>query len=957
MNTGARWERVRRLFRAAVEQPAEGRDAFLRAATDDVELRREVASLLSAHSAADGFLETPVIRREQPIEARPLALSPGDRVGAFEITALLGAGGMGEVYRAHDTQLGRAVAIKVLPPEFAADAVRLARFERESRVLAALNHPNIASIHSIEQIDSLRLLVLELVEGPTLADRLKSGSLPVSEALVVARQLAEALEAAHEHGIVHRDLKPSNVKVSASGRVVLLDFGLAKEPLALGREGAVSDAEPFTTAGVILGTCAYMSPEQARGQPVDKRTDIWAFGCLLFELLSGQRAFAGETPSDTIATLLEREPDWPVLPASLRANIRTLLRHCLEKDAHRRLHDIADARIEVEDALDPQRAPVVDGRPSRRIGPWLAAIGVIAAACIALGWSLRESLFTSAPKSQVIRFTWMLPAGMRLQSPAAVSPDGRHVAFAASLEGAPPRLYVRSLNAPDAAAIPRTEGAQHPFWSPDSQAVAYFARGKLMRIAIDARVPIEICAAPNPRGGAWGRSGVIVFAPGSIYAGLSRVSADGGTPEPATVLDTAQGENAHRWPVFLPDGVHFLYFVRSINADRRGVYLGQIDRAAAAPGVPLFRSESEAIYAPLEDDERGVLLSVADGHIDVHRFDARRMVVSGNPTSIALAAGGNTPHHASMLSASSSLLTHISSSVPYGDRLAVSTPGGQYRLLDTERNIINWPRVSPDGTRLVSQRLDAVTGSPDLWVDDLERGSRLRVTQEGASGQLPVWSPDGSRIAYVAGTFEKPTLTIAAADGTGAIATIGCPRFRCEPSDWSHDGRWLLVTALEGSTTDVWMVSSEPGIAPRPLLTESFAERDARFSADDQLVAYVSEEVGRPEVSVRTLGPSPRREVASIGGGTQPVWSHRGNELFFIDLDGRLQTATVRRSSDGRLRVNGPAAVDVPAIGTGHYGTQYALSPDGQRVYFLDRQPAESPRDIGILLGWRELLK
>jgi eukaryotic-like serine/threonine-protein kinase len=503
-----------------------------------------------------------------------------------------------------------------------------------------------------------------------------------------------------------------------------------------------------------------VSPEQARGQQVDKRADIWAFGCILFELLSGQRAFRGATPADTIAAVLERQPDWSVLPDAMPASLRPLLRRCLEKDAHRRLHDIADARIEIDDAMQP----TPDRRPNRsrssRIGKAhrvAAGAAILTAGAIALGWSMREWSQAAPSGVPMTQFTWSIPAAMRLESPPAVSPDGQQIAFTASMDGGPSGLYVRPLSVLDAAAIPRTEGAMQPFWSPDGRALAYFARGKLMKVALDGGAPVEICAAGNPRGGTWGRDGVIVFQPGSIYSGLSRVSSEGGTPEPVTLLDSAQGENAHRWPVFLPDGIHFLYFVRSIVAERRGVYLGRIDRPASIPGVALFRSESEAVFAPLDSRDRGVLLNVAEGHIEVHPFDPHRYTVTGDPTILPLPVGGNTPHHASMLSVSADVLTHVSSSLPYGQRLVSSTRTGEHHQLDASPSMISWPRVSPEGTRIVVQRLHAVTGSPDLWVENIDRGTRIRVTEEGTSGQLPVWSPDGTRLAYVAGCSTSPS--------------------------------------------------------------------------------------------------------------------------------------------------------------------------------------------------------
>ena len=962
MTITAGWDRVRELFQAAVEQPEETRDAFLSAECNgDEALRREVSSLLAAHAAAGGFLETPAVQIEDHAPAAPVwALQPGARIGNFEVIAPLGAGGMGEVYRARDAQLGRDVAMKLLPPTFAADPQRVARFERESRILASLKHPNIAAIHSIEHIEGLHLLVLELVEGPTLADRLKAGPMPLPDALDIARQLTDGLEAAHERGIVHRDLKPANVKLTSSGRVMLLDFGLAKERAHEAPDHpAPADASASSSAGLILGTCAYMSPEQARGQLVDKRADVWAFGCILFELLSARRAFDGNTPSETIAAVLERQPDWSALPEALPASVERLLRRCLEKDPQRRLHDIADARIEVEEGLRPvaERLPR-STRPRSRLATF-AAFAAITAISAGVGWWARGAPPPESPAVGPTRFTWTIPAGLHLDSAPAVSPDGRHLAFTAVGDDAVPRLYVRPLNGLDARAIARTDGARHPFWSPDSLTLGYFAAGKMMKVALDGGAPVEICAATNPRGAAWGRHGVIVFSPSSIFSGLARVSADGGKPEPITLLDTEQGENSHRWPAFLPDGVHFVYFVRSIVAARRGVYLGRIDRPATTPGTSLFRSESEAVYAPLDDRGRGVLLSVAGGHIDVHPFDAGRRIVTGDPSTLPLPAGGHTPHHGANLSLSANVLTHVASSTPYGQRLMSTTLTGEAPRQHAERGILNWPRVSPDGSRLVSQLVDAPTGSPDLWVQDLERGTRVRVTKEGSSGQLPVWSADGARLAYVAGTFEQPLLTIAAADGTGVTSTLRCPRFRCEPTDWSRDGRWLLVNVLDagGPAADVWRVSTDTNGPQEPVLAESFVERDARFSPDGHLVAYVSLEVGRPEISVRTVEGTPRREVVSVSGGTQPVWSRDGTALFFVDPDGFLRKAPVRRTAERQLVVGGATRVEVPLIGSGHYGTQYDLSPDARRVYFLDGALTERPREIGFVIGWRALVR
>jgi len=958
------WQRVRALFQSALEQPPETRAAFLSTAcAGDEAVLREVESLLAAHVAAGGFLETPAFRLADgsPPVVAP-ALKAGDRLGAFDVIGSLGAGGMGEVYRARDSKLGREVAIKLLPRAFASDPQRLARFERESRLLASLNHPNIAAIHSVEQIDGLQVLVLELVEGPTLADRLRRGALPVREALEVARELSGALEAAHERGIVHRDLKPANVKITPSGRIKLLDFGLAKERVGSDPD-ARSDARTAadeTTDGLVLGTSGYMSPEQARGKPVDKRTDIWAFGCVLYEMLTGTRAFAGETPSDTIAAVLERQPDWTALPGTTPAGVRRLVQRCLEKDPDRRLHDIADGRIEIddlEDSRDRLQSDASSGTARRRLTT-LAGAAAAAAVLVAAGWWLEAHAFTEPPAARMTRFTWTLPAGLHLDSPPTVSPDGQHVAFTA-LAGAghPARLYVRPLNTLDARPIPGTEDARQPFWSPDGRSLGFFARSRLMKVAIDGGAPVEICPVPNARGGAWSRTGVIVFSPNTIDWGLMRVSAAGGPVEPATLLDSTQGENAHRWPAFLPDGIHFLYFVRSVVAERRGVYVGRVDRPATTPGEPLFRSESEAVYASIPGRRDGVLLNAANAHIEARPFDPDRRVLTGDPTTIDIPAAGLSLYHASMLSVSADTLAHVGSSIPFGQRLASSGRNGEDLDLWGQRGTQNWPRLSPDGRRLAWQLLDAIPGSPDLWVEDLERGTRHRVTRDGAAGVMPVWSPDGGRLAFVTGTLPKPVLVTASADGTGATSPVPCPRARCEPTDWSADGRWLLTTVRDQGGTDVWMLAVGAGAASRPLLAESYPERDARFSPDGRLVAYVSEETRSPEVMVQTVDEPRRREVISVGGGNQPVWSRDGNELFFVDLEGALRSARMKRAADGRPIFDRALPIDVPRIGTGHFATQYDVSPDGRRIYFLDRRLDPAPAEFGVVLGWRALLE
>ena len=955
MTAATQWHRVRTLFHEALERPAAEREAFLATACDDIALRREVESLLEAGAAAEGFLETPVHRVSLAGGPAPApVLQAGQRIGRFDVIGALGSGGMGEVYRACDQQLGRDVALKLLPRAFADDPERLARFERESRILASLNHPHIAAIHSIEQLEGKHLLVLELVEGPTLAERLSRGPLPTHDAARISIQLASALEAAHDRGVVHRDLKPANVTMSPAG-IKLLDFGLAKEqpperdPLHDPPDAGLDR----TTDGLILGTCGYMSPEQARGQLVDKRTDIWAFGCVLFEMLTGSRAFPGDTPSDTIVAVLERQPDWSRLPATTTPAMRRVLRRCLEKDPRHRFHDIADVRIEIEEGVESRERATTSrsGVGGRWHRTGILVVG--GALLIALGWFGR-TIATGGSAGPTTRFTWPVPAGTELGSVPAMSPDGQSVAFTASAgDDTPARLFVRARSDANARLIAGTDGAKQPFWSPDSRSLAYFARGRLMKVSVDGGSPVQICAAPDARGGAWGSEGVIVFQPMTIFSGLLQVPAAGGTPQPATRLDLERGENSHRWPVFLPDGVHFLYFVRALSPERRGVYVGRIDRAASTPTSLLFRSESEAWYVPMDRDPGGALLSVADGQIEVRPFDAARQVVTGEPRRVGLAAGGNTLHHPMMVSASPDVLAFVSSPLPLGQRLGSSGRNGEDLKIRADRHVQGWPRISPDGRRLAIQQVDATPGRLSLWVEDLERGTRLRLPAEGI---LPVWSPLGDRLAYNHGSPARPTLTIGSADGTGEQTTVPCPVTRCDPTDWSRDGQWLLANVFSPNNVDVWMLPTRGGAA-RPLLNAPFVERDARLSPDSALVAYVSEESGRPEVSIQTVGGPSRREVVSVGGGDQPVWSHDGTELFFVDPAGLLRTVRVTRDRDGRPACDRSVALNVPRIGSGHFGTQYDVSPDGRRIYFLDRKNDPPPSEINVVLGWPAILK
>ena len=713
---------------------------------------------------------------------------------------------------------------------------------------------------------------------------------------------------------------------------------------------------------MILGTAGYLAPEQVKGEPVDQRTDLFALGAILFELMTGQRAFARDHTIDTLHAIVHDDPP-DLLP---RSSLATIVKRLLAKAPEGRFQSAADLLWALEQ-LGPGEARTESARATpgvrflRSKKGWAIAGAAATAMVLAplFGARLSERARSTTVEPSLTQFTWSLPAGSGLDSAPVVSPDGRRIAFTAVNGRSPSTLFVRSLDSLNPTAIAGTDGAKQPFWSPDGTSIGFFAFGKLMRVAVAGGVPVVICDAPDGKGGAWSPSGTIVFGPNLIFEGLAKVSANGGPVEPATLIDLDRGENSHRWPVFLPDGVHFLFFVRASVDERRGVYVARLDQPASMPGVPLFRSESEATFIPTLGRERGVLLSVADGRLQARPFDAATLGVVGDPRTLPVAVGANTPSHPVMLSASADLLVTVATQTPYGAQLgSVARDGTMPRV--SVRSAQNWPRLSPDGLRMARQVVDVARGNPDLWVEDLLDGSLIRVTTDTGSDLFAVWSPDGRRLAYGSGRPTERRLSIIAADATGTARELTCPGGApfCEPTDWSPDGRYLIVNTragmLRGARRDVWSVSVETGASSEAILSGPFAEYDARISPDGRWLAYVSEETGRAEVHVRAMSGQPRRFVASNNGGTQPVWRRDGRELFYVDLEGQLRGRSVGL---GDRTLGEAALLEVPRIGAGHWGTQYDVSPDGQRVYFLDQTPAPRPSDINVAMGWQAFLR
>ncbi len=850
---------------------------------------------------------------------------------------------MGEVYRARDTKLNRDVAIKVLLTGGANDPDRLARFQREAQALASLNHSNIAQIHGLEDSGGVPALVMELAEGPTLADRIANGAIPFEESLAIAKQIADALEAAHEKGVIHRDLKPANIKVTPEGTVKVLDFGLAKmfatsEPSgAGGLTQSPTLSVQGTFAGTILGTAAYMSPEQARGRPVDKRTDIWAFGCVLYEMLTGTRTFeAGETVSDAVAAILTREPDWTRLPAATPIAIRTVLRHCLEKDRKHRLADIADARLEIDEARN-EPAPVVSpstlpAHSRRREFLWATAAFVFFVTTAAL--ALR-TLFTEVPEPVMVRFEVAAPQGARIdRNSTALAPNGRRLAFVATLESKT-LLWVRQLDASSVQPIPSTEDASRPFWSPDGQHIAFFAQGKIKRVAATGGPVQVLCSLPSTStyNGTWNESDVILFAPND-QGPVLRVPAAGGQPTPATELNASLKETRHSYPHFLPDGRHFLYLVTVEGS--RSTYVGTLDsnERHAVPGIV-----SEAKYS-----STGYLMFLRDTSLVAQRFDTNRLELSGEAVQIAdqVANGPLAPFSVSMNGAISYVAGGAvpNSSLGWFDRagkpVTVVGPSGEYRNLE----------LSPDDRFVAFER-----GSPaDVWVLDIERGLTSRFTSNAGVDWSPVWSPDGRTIAF---STDR--------DGQGniyerAFGVVGVDKLLLKTDgpktamDWSRDGRYLAY----GLGLDIWAVPMSGDRQPLRITETPFSEKESTLSPDGRWIAYASTESGRFEVYIQSFPKPGIKQQVSTTGGMMPRWKRDGTELLYLSADGKLMAASANPAASS-LELNTPSPLfqtSLPFITSvdARIRAQYDVSTDGR--FLMGVTPAEASTDINVILNW-----
>ena len=949
------------LYHAALARAPEERAGFLNeACSGDEALQKEVASLLEFDQPSARLLERPAIAVSAGATG---ATSMIDRqLGPYTIVATLGAGGMGEVYRARDNKLGRDVAIKILPPHFTADTERRARFAREARTLATLSHPNVGAIYGLEESDGIVALVLELVEGPTLADRLERGPLPTGVALGIARQIVEALEAAHEKGIVHRDLKPANIvlqgapdRLSSEVRAKVLDFGLAKSMAPTVGADPTPPVGSFdgTADGRILGTPAYMSPEQARGQAVDKRTDIWAFGCVLFEMLSRRRAFDGETISDTFVCVLERDPDWDALPRDTPAAVRTLLRRCLRKDPQKRLHDIADAILDLDDATT--NAPVTPGtggiassgrlRSSAAALPWLTTC-VLAAALAAVGWLYYRA--TRTLPTEPAQLAIHPPEGVEFPPPPnfALSPDGRHLAFAPQL-GDRRRLWVKSLVTGEAKAFPLTEVAAGPFWKPNSQEIGFFANNQLKTVALGGGAPVKVADVGPFFVAAWNRADTILVSRGPL--GIYKVSATGGTLEPATVLAT--GDIGHRAPTFLPDDVHFLYTAQ-VGPERLELRVGSLESKEFVES--LGPVESNAVYAG------GYLFFVRGGHmgggnLTARAFDPERRRPIGPPVALGLPAciDPQFQYGGFSVSAESDRLVYLPRGSLFeltwrnreGARVGTIGEPGRYIHVD----------LSPDDSSLAVARQTQDPGKPfqiDIWTIDLSPGGIFkRVTDDPAVEADPAWSGDGRQLAFNSNRPERRPMQFALfVRPLNAGATdIAIAQPRTPPitsPDWSRDNKHIIYA--DGG--DLWTVSMAGDRKPSEFLKTTYAERQAAFSPNGRWVAYSSDSSGREEVYIR---PFPRGETVhtvSRTGGWAPRWRNDGKELFFVGGDARLMAVNVDLAKGTTVGV--PRELFRTEFRPEN-NRPFDVTRDGQRFVIPTLRPND---DVRVVLNWRALL-
>jgi len=885
-------------------------------------------------------------------------VKPNQMLAHYRVGEKIGAGGMGEVYRATDTVLGREVALKILPPEFAADTDRMARFQREAKVLASLNHPNIAAIYGFESTDDCTFLAMELVEGDDLSEVLKSGPLSWEEAVDVARQIAEGLEEAHEKGIIHRDLKPANVKRTADGKVKVLDFGLARAFSGeTAGEGDPSSAATMTAAmtqtGTVLGTAAYMSPEQARGKDLDRRADIWAFGVVLFEMLTGKQLFAGETASDTLAGILKTEPDWNTLPDGLPFQVERVLRRCLSKEARQRLRDIGEARVRLEDPTaesgmfsGPMEAVhLPEGRRPLGFIPWI----LLAASLAFAGWMTfgrseatveRPYLHLAIPAPTDAQFE----IGGSYPGLPAISPDGRHIAFSAQAESDNTiQLYVRSIDTGDAVALDGTHDAQYPFWSPDGQWIGFFDRKEgLKKIMVGGGPSQTVCDAVNAKGGSWNEDGQIIFTP-EYNASLYVVSALGGQAKQITDVTAEDGFDSHRHPQFLPDGRHFLYLARGTGGQDSEIRLGSLD--GGDPKV-VMRSVTNVEYA------NGYLLYLNQRTLMAQVFDLDTAELVGQPVPVAddimLIMGAAKGVFSASREGSLVFMRgkrQLESSLSWLDRTGREiAPVGDLGDYGTVK-------LSPDNKRAALTVIDRQAGTQDLWVLEIARNFRTRLTNHPAEETYPVWSPDGRALYFVSdrnGFYEVFRRNIG---GTGEAEKILALDTATLLWDISPDGRTLLYSIVgEETGLDLYSIDVDGSSEPRLLRRTPMDDGVAFFSPDGNWISFWSQEAGEGQVYLTPWPGLDHISQVSTTTGTWSFWHPNGRELLFQEEGGGMMTVTLT-PADGYLDISAPVPLFDHA-GVQLEGNWLDLAADGERFLAVNSYESDPPTHCDLVIGW-----
>ena len=879
-----------------------------------------------------------------------MTLAAGSRLGPYEILSPLGAGGMGEVYKARDSRLERTVAVKVLPSHLSASAETRQRFEREAKTISQLTHAHICALYDVGSANGVEYLVMELLDGETLSDRLRHGALPLEQTLRYGTEIADALDRAHRQGIVHRDLKPANVMITKAG-VKLLDFGLAKAmaPAApAGNLTALPTQQELTHEGTILGTFQYMSPEQLEGKEADSRSDIFALGAVLYEMATGKKAFSGTSQASLISAIMKEDPP-PVstIQAMSPPALDRVVKTCLAKDPEDRWQSAHDVGNELEWIAEGSQAAVLTAAGSRnkreRLAWWMAGLLLLG-----LGASVLSNLRRPALVRSPTRFSVLAPAGESFSRSFAVSPDGRKLAFATFANGSP--LWVHSYETGASKRLAGTEEARYPFWSPDGKSLGFFAQGKLKKIDLSGGPPQVLADASDPRGGSWGSGGTILFSPGAVSP-LYLIPAGGGAAVPATTLDVAGQENTHRWPWLLPDGKRFLMYVGSGKQEGRGVYLGTLGSPTRKKILP---DVSQAQYSPA-----GLILFRRQSALMAQGFDPDRVALLGEPATVEESVQGDPVFVAgAVFSVSSSgVLAYRGGETEQSNYVWMDRNGKEIGAVADSENMSE-PSLSPDETRVAWHRSDLQSGNEDIWIHDLARNTSSRFTFYPADFASPVWSPDGSRILFASSRMGGHQVYEKMATGAAEEKPLFQQDGDAYPDDLSLDGKFLLYEMYSpAGNVDLWAFPLKGDGKPIPYLRSPSNEVHSKFSPDGRWVAYVSDETGIPEIFVQSFPASGGKWQISRGGGAQPAWRRDGKELFFLGLDRKMMSVPV--TTVPTFEPGAPRALFdtvVPNVGVSSDRNHYVVTGDGQRFLIRKLRDEKGPSVITTVLDWPSAL-